>query len=170
MEARGWDQVQQPGPEGRRLRGFLPFTFWKGSSMSWSAGGWVASKGAWGCTMTTFGVAVMDTMSSLLSSSCTRRASLKQRSSSTSSRARSFLTSCVSAAIWALIRVRTSSRVGWVAGAIVDIVVEPFEKSEHLSLHSTLTPNNRFHDHSEHTRQITSVSHESKIRTRRPDG
>jgi hypothetical protein len=90
----------------------------------------VASKGA----MTTFGVAVMDTMSSLLSSSCTRRASLKARSSSTSSlRARSSLTSCVSAAIWALIRVRTSSRVGWVAGAIVDIVVEAFEKSEHFA-------------------------------------
>jgi hypothetical protein len=90
----------------------------------------VASKGALGCTITTFGVAVIDTKSSC----CTMRASLKARSSSTSSlRARSSLTSRVSDAIWALMWVRTSSRVGLVAGAIVDIVSEAFKKSEHFA-------------------------------------
>jgi hypothetical protein len=169
--------------EGRRLRGFLPFTCWKGSSMSWSAGGWVASKGAWGCTMTTWGIAAdMDTMSSLLSSSCTMQASLRQRSSSTSClRARSSLTSCVSAAIWALIRFRTSSRVGWVAGAIV---VEAFGKSEHFTHYEFLvmtaingtininhqlrqTHNQQLH-YGKQPAQQSSITHISRARRGRP--
>jgi hypothetical protein len=143
----------------------------------------ISTKGAWGCPMTTWGIAAdMDTMSSLLSSSCTMQASLRQRSSSTSClRARSSLTSCVSAAIWALIRFRSSSRVGWVEGAIV---VEAFGKSEHFTHYEFLvmtaingtininhqlrqTHNQQLH-YGKQPAQQSSIAHISRARCGRP--